>query len=351
MFNMRKSLYSSKTIPLINLLLLFNERNERDIAMVHWQLEWRTPINMKYVIFAKKILRTYFNDKSNETTIDRAIPHDDNYLLKNIVTLNATENAIFYTDDSMVKVGYSYYPIIFSVPRSNIIHDDTKELDIPIDVIIKEWAYKNCYIKSINHILEDWGKMIYGLLSCGDNEPMLKYGAYKNIIQKIMIRRGLEKYNENNRRKKEPKMESIPKSDDSENLMLFYTDGAGNLYGKKKRSATGHYSVLLDNTNEKWKHKEAEITSNIAEIKGVLAAVMISVKRGYENVEIMTDSQPVIKWLNGMDIHIITNIKEIWRARDKNIRYYIEKLISYGKKIPHLKVTWIKRLKNKAHAI
>jgi len=268
------------------------------------------------------------------------------------VTLNATEKAIFYADDSMVKVGYSYYPIIFSVPRSNIIRDDTKELGIPIDIIIKDWAYKNCYMKSINHILEDWGKVIHGLLSCVNSEPMLRYGAYKNIIEKIMIRKGLKMYNKNiKNNNKELKTESIPKSDNNKSLMVFFTDGAGNLYGKKKKSATGHFSILLDNTKEKWKHKEPEITSNIAEIKGVLGAMMISVKRGYKNVEIRTDSQGVLKWVNGTELNIKTNIKEEWQVRQENIKYYIKKLVSYGRKIPHLKLTWIKRTQNQAHAI
>ena len=149
-------------------------------------------------------------------------------------------------------------------------------------------------------------------------------------------------------------MEPIHKSENSKNIgesYIFYTDGAGNKYGSKKKSATGHFSVLLDNTEEKWKHKEELITSNVAEIKGVLAAVMISVKRKYKNVEIRTDSQGVIKWVNGMESHIETNIKEVWKARDKDIKYYIEKLLSYSKKVPHLKIIWIKRTKNKAHAI
>jgi len=79
---------------------------------IHWQLEWRKPINMMYVNFAKEVLREFFNDnKSNENTIDRTIKYDDDYILKNIVTTNATEKAIFYGDDSMVKVGHSYYPV------------------------------------------------------------------------------------------------------------------------------------------------------------------------------------------------------------------------------------------------
>lgn len=144
-----------------------------------WILDWTTKINMRFVRFAMKLLLKYPVDyQKDKQIIDRAIKNEDGYYdLNDACVKGFTENyvknedkgAIFCFDDMMLALHYSSYRVRFSVPKTCLISYETEELEIPQTITINEWAYENCYLRSINRILEDHGKNLNGILFLDDN--------------------------------------------------------------------------------------------------------------------------------------------------------------------------------------
>lgn len=366
------------------------------------------PIDMGAVQFAKKLFR---NPIIKHDKIDNAVKNGDNYIIEDVEVMGYTEKdvktdkgyedrgAVFFkVDNGLIQIGISYYPPLrFSIPKSHLVSYETDEIAILQKIEITEWAYHNCYVLSINKIYENWGKMIRAHYNAYNNKdkswgeaPMWKYSPYRSIIEQIKkseIRCAIHEYkkrnkannmvnrkgNKYNNKQGSSKASLPPKAElgiqainsannhdnvesEKDNTKIFYTDGAGNIANGEKYKDSGHYSVyLVGDPPEKWKKEEPFITSNEAEIKGVLSALYLAIRRGYDSVEIRTDSQNVVKWTLGRDIKLDTNIKKIsmniWRTKKPEIAVLIDKLTELASKIRNLKINYIPREVNYAHAV
>jgi ribonuclease HI len=104
--------------------------------------------------------------------------------------------------------------------------------------------------------------------------------------------------------------------------------------------------VYLKNTEEKWKRKEDRLTSNQAELLGVMSAISIADQKGYKNVLIYTDSKFVV---GCTEIDTEGNWK--WKIKSGNVMEYVARLREMLTMIPNLKIEHIPREKNYAHAV
>lgn len=342
------------------------------------------PIDMKYVRYGRELIK---NELFDEPNLNHAIPDGNNYIIKNCAVMGYSvkdvktmvgyedKGAVFFSiGDGFIKMGLSYYPFLrFSVPKSQLKHYQTEEIGIEQDIIITGWGFENCYLLAINKIYEDWGRMLHGLMNAYGTKmwykaPMYKKTPYRDLIDKLQSQQIGKMMDEYKKRKKgniktsnnNNKSAMVFKEPDEttfrkEAEFIFYTDGSGNWADNAKYQDKGHYSVLLKNSDEKWRKDEDVITSNQAEIKGVMAAILIATIRGYKNVTILTDSQNVIKWLLGRNDSLDTNLPKDdvnkWRTKDAMIKALIDKLVESMKKVPNLKINYISRDKNYAHAI
>lgn len=311
---------------------------------------------------------------------------------------------VFSTGDGLIQLGLSYYPSIkFSIPKTNLKSYETEEKYKIQTIIISEWAYNNCFMLAVNKLYEDWGGHMKSLLDQVDSRnwndaPMNKYSPYRELIEKIYSQQFKErmknykkkkgiamengngnkpemvqqkrsettiqsetkstisngnKSNGNNNaiknRKKTVKkvngMKQAPFRKEAE--WIFYTDGSGNLAKEKKTKANAHFSVFLKNSEEKWKRKEEALTSNQAELLGVMSAISIAMKRQYKNVTIFTDSKNVVNWLSKKP----DSDEYIFKARHPNVVNYVESCRALIENMPFLKIKYVKRDFNYAHVI
>lgn len=329
---------------------------------------WKVPIDTKYINFAIRILKRY--DVKNNSLKNFINEQEENklYQLNKIYLKNASDNALFYYKEN-TRISHTNYPFMFNIPRKCITEDTMNKLHEEGSITINKWAYENCFKRSINYILEQWGKMIYGLLQLDLDSPIVKYSPYYKLLKKMNedVEKGKKNFQDTKSGstkvddKKDVSTENIQtekrndiqfsnkahanrKNDGTEKKMeekeptwIFMTDGSGNLYENKKVNPTGHYHVLLTNTDEKWR-KEEDLTSNQAELKGVIAAIQIAIKRNYQNVLIQTDSKNVVNWFTGR-----------WKGKGENIKHLTKILLVMKKQLLDLQVKWIPRQKNKAH--
>lgn len=332
------------------------------------------PINMRNVRFAIELLK---NPIFERTPMNHAQRNDKNYIIKGVEVSGYSvkdvredgeykdKGAVFFRiDKGLVQLSKSYYPCLrFSIPKSQLVKYETDELYIEQDIEITNWAYHNCYMLPVNKLYEDWGRMMKALIGAyntkaWDFAPMYTSNSYRELIEglyKQQIRDDIKNYKKkggniikngnNNNRLVNNKRTQEPFRAEAE--FVFYTDGSGNWAGGKKHKAKGHFSVYLKNTQEKWKHSEDKLTSNQAELLGVMSAISIAQKKGCKKVKIYTDSKNVVNW--------VTRKKDdsdwFWEARHPNIVPLVERLRVMLKMIPSLKIEWVKRERNFAHGI
>lgn len=367
---------------------------------MHWMNEYYKDVDMSAVRFAKSILRK----EGIKPNIDKAIEEENDYIIRNVMVTGFTvkdvkkgieykdKGAVFFGTEGLIKVMLSYYPPLrFSMPKSQLLEYETEEYETLQTIKITNWGYKNAYMQPVNKILEDWGKMMrahFLYYKTKNWDEMFKSSTYKGIVDnmnkkdirdaideikkrnkgsltksgnddKQVVQQGNDKTNV--REKAEPTVSDTNEtprkvSNNKEKAKIFFVDGSGNVTKGKQFKENGHYSVyLVGKPPEKWKKKESYLTGNQAEIKANISAIYISLKRGYDNIEIRTDSQNVIKWYLGRNIDLNTNMKKfainVWKTKNKEITILIDKLVELGSKIPNLKLTWIERSRNHAHAI
>ncbi len=370
-------------------------------------MDWTKKINMVMVRYAKKLLS---NPLIKSTNISLGIPLDKNYIISDVCVSGYSVNdkkddkgiavdkgaVFFYLDNNeLIQLGKSFYPPIrFSIPKSQLLEFETDETHIPQTITITEWGYKNCVETTYNRVLEDWGRRMSAMFKyyesdAWDNAPMYKYSPYRAIIEQIKkkeVSDMVKDYVKKNRNDNKPKMvqqkhveddvreETKPSiSNNNENngnnntikknkkvnnkkiepfrdeaQWVFYVDGSGNLANDNKTKDMGHFSVYLKNTEEKWKRREDRLTNNQAEIKGVMAAIIIAEKKGFKNVRIYTDSQNVINWC--------TRKKDkpdewVWAAKSPNIVSLVDKLREMLSIIPQLDIRHVPRERNWAHGV
>jgi len=324
-------------------------------------LEYKIPIDKKFVKLARDIadkigfdIEYYFNKLS-----------DNEYQISNIRLINANDNSCVYSWDNF-QIYKTIYSVNFVVPRNCIINDTAKEMGGFTEIIINKWAFENCFVQSINRCIENWGKSIFALLQLPDNSPQLKNNIYKKIVYNL--KNDDNRRMERNIKERDKKMgnrtniqsenvqiaereiinnvrQGTENTDGSINnkrgkeIPIFHADGKGNIYQGERRSRTGWYNLLLENTGEKW-HKEEDLTSNQAELKGLISAFIIAEKRGYEEFLIYTDSQNAINWGNGTS-----------GAKSDNIVSLVNILKNKIKKFPMVQIKHVSRDQNKAHSI
>lgn len=211
----------------------------------------------------------------------------------------------------------------------------------------------------INKVYEDWGKRMKSMLNyydtdAWDNAPMYLYSPYRSIIEKIekkkvsdMVKDYVKKEEKTKNIvaiKKKGKYNNKQRNDEAnfreEAVYTFQVDGSANITSNKPFKDYGHYSVVLKNTDERWKRKEVWLTSNAAELKGVISAMYISIKRGYKNVVIETDSNNCVQWF-----------EENWKVKADHIIPLVKKMLEFKENIQNVRLRKIDRSRNLAHAI
>lgn len=165
-----------------------------------WLRDWKTKIEWQYVRFAKKLLKDY--DLLTTRNIVQGVASDNGmdipkvyvtgFSMRDVKTTSGYEDRgiVFFGRDGLVRLGLSYYPFRFSVPKPQLRCYETEEKQIEQTITITEWAYNKCYMLPYNKIYEDWGKMMYSLFSGYSTKawgyaPMYKYNPYKPIIEDI----------------------------------------------------------------------------------------------------------------------------------------------------------------------
>jgi len=311
-------------------------------------------IDLKYIKLARDLLRNYPVDyEKDRQELDRGIPiYEDkktNYKLRNMVANIITEKAVMFYDSISLTLHYSTYKIRFWIPIKHILDSETEEQGEPQDIIITKWAYENCYMKRVNISLQNHAKMLMGLKFADRSSPYYKYNPHKEIIKMIENKSDFKEIAE----KIAEKMETNEtKTTTKEEMVVIYTDGAGNIYNGEKTSDNGHFNIIIFNENEtkilgKWQ-KKGNFTSNQAELSGVIGAIKISLDYGYKNVEIRTDSRGTINWITP---RTDDPSKYVWSASNPNIVRLVEILRDLTRKTSNIKIVYINRDKNKAHNI
>ena len=165
-----------------------------------WLRDWKTEIDERAVRFAKKLLKDY--DVLTSENIVQGVVNDDGisvpnvyvtgFSVKDVKTTGGYEDrgAVFFGRDGLIRLGLSYYPFRFSIPKRQLKYYETEENLINQTITITEWAYNKCYMLPYNKIYEDWGKMMYSFFSAystkaWDYAPMYKHSPYKSIIEGI----------------------------------------------------------------------------------------------------------------------------------------------------------------------
>ena len=88
------------------------------------RIEWKIPIDIIKVIFAKRIIKKYLNNKN----IDEAILNSDNtYTIDDIQISRLRENSVIFRRKNMIKIYKSYYVLRFGVPITNILKYNNSE--------------------------------------------------------------------------------------------------------------------------------------------------------------------------------------------------------------------------------
>jgi len=371
---------------------------------------WNKKIDMKYVLYAKKMLKNPLFDV-NIPVLHRK--HDENYIIDNVritgytvkdkKTKDGTEDrgAIFcILDCELLLLGKTYYPPPrFSIPKSQLESFETGELNYPQRLVITEWAFENSYTMPFNKVYEHWGRMMKSMceryrMRCWDYAPMYTYSPYRNIIDELhkqKIREEIKNYKKKRgfsvEGKNDSKSEVVHKKYDENNvweetkqtvsnsitnhrnsdaikknkkinnkrvepfrknaLYIFYTNGSGNIMNNKKQKDSAHFSIYLKNTEERWKRREDKLTGNQAELLGVMSAISIANERQYKNIKILTDSNNVVNWVNKKP----NSNEYLWDAKHPNIIKYVKRLREMVSMIPNLQIKHVKREVNFAHAI
>jgi len=139
-----------------------------------WLRDWKKMIIKTYVKFAQLLIEKY--DIETERIIIGYIDEDDNYNIPEVYVIGFTEKqvktdkgyedkgAVFFSRDGLVRIGVSYYPFRFSIPKSQLKGYGTDETLIEQTIKITEWAYNNCYMLPYNKIYEQWGRHMKILL-------------------------------------------------------------------------------------------------------------------------------------------------------------------------------------------
>lgn len=309
-------------------------------------------IDLKYIKLARDLLRDYPTDyEKDQQEIDRGIPiyenKKTNYKLRNMVANIITERAVMFYDSVPLTLHYSTYKIRFWIPIKHILDSETEEQGNPQEITITDWSYKECYMKKVNECLQNHAKTLMGLRFADRNSPYYKYNLHKEIIEMIDNKSEFKKTAEKIAEKMEANETKItPK----EEMVIMYCDGAGNIYNGEKISENGHFNIIIFNKKEtkilgKWQ-KKGNFTSNQAELSGVIGSIKISLKYGYKNVEIRTDSRGTINWITPRTDE---PDKFIWQAKNPNIIKLVEMLRGLSRKSPNIKIVHINRERNKAH--
>lgn len=334
--------------------------------VLYRQPEWKTPIDMKLVNFTLDMINkypvVYPNESKKLRQIDRSIGINNDFIINDVYISRISENAIFFTDSILLRLHHSWYPIRFSIPKTCIRECDESQkiVDEVLDeisntmvyifvynkqsIVINRWAYEKCYIEAINRTLQNHAKHLISILNSDPELPMISTSEYGRFVIRVQLNNTKNKNEVNYENKKNIREENIKMVNEKHSIpktkYIFYVDGSGNIANDKKFKDKGHYSILLENTQEKWRHDDDALTSNQAELKGILAAMLISLKRGYNNIEIYTDSQNSINWATG-----------IWKAKSPNIIDYVMKVMEFKEKFNNIKFIKIPRDRNKAHPI
>lgn len=165
-----------------------------------WLRDWKTKIEWQYVRFAKKLLKDY--DLLTTENVVQGIASDNGmdipkvyvtgFSTKEVKTTDSYKDrgAVFFCRDGLIRLGLSYYPFRFSIPKSQLMSHETERELVDQTITITEWAYFNCYMLPYNKIYEDWGRMMHSLFSSYATEaweeaPMFKYSPYKPIVEAI----------------------------------------------------------------------------------------------------------------------------------------------------------------------
>ena len=173
-------------------------------------LWWKLPIDIRYVRFALRTLLSFPDPETGK--IDKA-EHLENKKCEiyNVCVKGFTERdvierkdgkkqykdrgAVFFYEEEYLKLHGSWYPVRFSIPKTNLLEYETVEKEIPQKITITEWAYENCYKRSIDRILEDWGKTILTLIKRYSNGENIKNESNYPLIERIVIKSELKQYN------------------------------------------------------------------------------------------------------------------------------------------------------------
>jgi len=165
---------------------------------MHWLRDWTKMINKTYVKFAKLLIERY--NIETERIIIGYIDEEENYNIPDVYVTGFTEKqvktekgyedkgAVFFSRDGLVRIGISYYPFCFSIPKSQLEEYGTDETLIEQTIKITEWAYHNCYMIPYNKIYEKWGYHMKTLLDYYENpdfDIMFRSDPCKTIVEKI----------------------------------------------------------------------------------------------------------------------------------------------------------------------
>ncbi|MHA2326203.1 MAG: hypothetical protein ACXACB_12425, partial [Promethearchaeota archaeon] len=142
-------------------------------------------IDMSVVSFAKDIIERYLEDVDYE----RGIVENNGVTLENVSIWNKSQgerNYIHFAECESLNLNGSAYYVHFRIPKQSVLEYETLEINLAQTIKITTQAYRTDYMLSINHILQDWGKIIQGLMNCSDDSPMLKFSVHKALIGKIL---------------------------------------------------------------------------------------------------------------------------------------------------------------------
>ena len=167
---------------------------------IDWMIDWKTRIEQRFVKYVYRILKTFPQGKSIETMIDRSIDlgtNDGKRELNDVYIIYSSQKAVKFADIIPLRLYYTSYRLRFMIPNKHVLNYESDRPGIEQKIEITNWSYLNCYFYSIDKILEDFGKFVYGLYLCGSNCPSVKNSLYNNFIELLDVKEAIKALKEN----------------------------------------------------------------------------------------------------------------------------------------------------------
>lgn len=163
-----------------------------------WLRDWTKRVNMAYVKFAKTLVEKYEFIKT-ENIVPGIVDGEDykipevyvtGFTVKEVMTEKGyrDKGSVFFTREGLIRIGVSYYPFRFSIPKSQLKEYETDELLFDQTIKITEWAYDNCYMLPYNKIYEQWGyhmKILFDYYNANRLDIMFRGDPNKSIVKEI----------------------------------------------------------------------------------------------------------------------------------------------------------------------